>query len=253
MKSSRRKFIKLAGLTALGWSVCPSLASARSNRYRKIPGALKADRWAMAIDIQKLSDEVMQKAIEACHRLHNVPDIDSRQNVKWIWVETFKTLFDDQVHAHQMEGKEKLPLLTLCNHCDNPPCVRVCPTKATFKRHDGIVLMDFHRCIGCRFCMAGCPYGSRSFNYSDPRRFLNNDELSPDYPTRSKGVVEKCEFCAHLVDQGERPACVEAAEGVLFFGDLSDPDSEVRRVLRDRYSLVRKAKLGTEPQVYYLI
>ncbi len=152
-----------------------------------------------------------------------------------------------------MEEKAKLSLLTLCNHCDNPPCVRVCPTQATFSRDDGIVLMDFHRCIGCRFCMAGCPYGARSFNYHNPRNFLNEDELSHDFPTREKGVVEKCEFCAHLLDQGERPACVEAAEGVLYFGDLNDPESEVRKVLRDRYSLVRKPKLGTEPQVYYLI
>ncbi len=253
MKNSRRKFIKFAGMAALGWSICPSLAGARTNPYSKIEEGLIAERWAMAIDNKKLTDEVMEKCIQACHKLHNVPDIDSRQNIKWLWVEPFKNLFYDHAHAHQMEGKEKLPLLTLCNHCDNPPCVRVCPTKATFKRQDGIVLMDFHRCIGCRFCMAGCPYGSRSFNYADPRQYLDDDEITPDYPTREKGVVEKCEFCAHLLDQGEMPACVEASEGAILFGDLNDPNSDVRKVLQERYSLVRKPKLGTDPQVYYLI
>lgn len=252
MNNSRRKFIKFTGLAALGWSLSPSLAGARE-RHTKIPEGLTAQRWAMAIDTQKLDQEVMNKCIEACHKLHNVPEIDSEQNIKWLWKEPYEVLFYDQIHTYQVEDKKNLPLLTLCNHCDNPPCVRVCPTQATFKREDGIVLMDFHRCIGCRFCMAGCPYGSRSFNYADPRLYLEDDEIDPDYPTREKGVVEKCEFCAHLLDQGERPACVEAAPGVLFFGDLDDPDSEVRQVLRERYSLVRKPKLGTEPQVYYLI
>ncbi len=251
MNSNRRKFIKIAGLAALGWSICPPLAGARTSRYKRIEEGLRAERWAMAIDTAKLTQEVMDRAIAACHELHNVPKIENDQNIKWIWVETFYNLIYDQSHPFLQE--RQLPVLTLCNHCDNPPCVRVCPTKATFSREDGIVLMDFHRCIGCRFCMAGCPYGARSFNYFDPKLFLNEDDMNRDFPARDMGVVEKCEFCAHLLDQGERPACVEAAEGALFFGDVRDPDSEVRQVLRERYSLVRKPKLGTEPQVYYLI
>ncbi len=251
MKSNRRKFIKFAGLAALGWSICPSLAGAGPSRYKRIEEGLRAERWAMAIDTTKLTQEVMERAIAACHELHNVPRIESDKNIKWIWVETFYNLIYDQSHPYLQE--RQLPVLTLCNHCDNPPCVRVCPTKATFSREDGIVLMDFHRCIGCRFCMAGCPFGARSFNYYDPKLFLDEDEINRDFPTRDMGVVEKCEFCAHLLDQGQRPACVEAAEGVLFFGDVRDPESEVRQVLGERYSLVRKPKLGTEPQVYYLI
>ena len=254
MKSSRRKFIRMAGVAALGWSICPSLAGAAgtvgSRPYFHEEGRLSATQWAMAIDTRRLTRQVMDRCIEACHSLHNVPEIDSHQNIKWMWIEPFKNLFYDQSHPNLTDMKEK-PFLTLCNHCDNPPCVRVCPTKATFRRPDGIVLMDFHRCIGCRFCMAGCPYGSRSFNFSDPR--LHLEKTDPEYPTRTKGVVEKCEFCAHRLDKGQMPACVEASGGALIFGDLNDPGSNISRALRARYSLVRKPKLGTGPKVYYLI
>ena len=140
-------------------------------------------------------------------------------------------------------------MLVFCNHCDNPPCVRVCPTQATWKRDDGIVMMDWHRCIGCRYCMAACPYGSRSFNWEDPRPHIK--EPNPDFPTRTKGVVEKCTFCDERLDKGQPPACVEACpEKALVFGDLNDPDSEVRRLLRSRFALRRKAGLGTSPEVY---
>ena len=151
------------------------------------------------------------------------------------------------------ESLEHKKLMVLCNHCDNPPCVRVCPVQATFKRkEDGIVMMDFHRCIGCRCCMAACPYGSRSFNWFDPRTALA--ETNPDFPTRSKGVVEKCNFCAERLAKGLIPACVEACkEGALVFGDLEDPDSEVRAVLREHYTIRRKPELGTRPQVYYIV
>ena len=108
------------------------------------------------------------------------------------------------------ERFEHLSLPVLCNHCENPPCCRACPTKATFKREsDGIVLMDFHRCIGCRFCMAACPFGARSFNFRDPRPFVK--DTNPEFPTRMKGVVEKCNFCAERLAVGKLPACVEAS------------------------------------------
>jgi Fe-S-cluster-containing dehydrogenase component len=130
--------------------------------------------------------------------------------------------------------------------------VRACPTHATFKREsDGIVLMDFHRCIGCRFCMAACPYGSRSFNFRDPRPFI--EEQNKAFPTRMMGVVEKCNFCAERLAVGEQPACVEASNGAIVFGDLDDPDSEVREVLRHNFTIRRKQSLGTEPCVYYIV
>jgi molybdopterin-containing oxidoreductase family iron-sulfur binding subunit len=150
------------------------------------------------------------------------------------------------------EKLEHAPLMVLCNHCENPPCVRACPTNATFKREsDGIVLMDFHRCIGCRFCMAACPFGARSFNYRDPRPFIA--EVNKKFPTRMKGVVEKCNFCAERLAIGQLPACVEASEGKLTFGDLYDPESEVRELIRTNYTIRRKQSLGTEPAVYYIV
>ena len=141
----------------------------------------------------------------------------------------------------------------LCNHCENPPCVRVCPTKATYKRPDGIVAMDYHRCIGCRYCMAGCPYGSRSFNWGEPRKNLDLSKLNPEFPTRMRGVVEKCNFCVERLAIGKMPACVEASEGAIVFGDLYDPDSDVRKVLREKFTIRRKPSAGTEPCVYYVI
>jgi len=249
MKSSRRKFLQIAGLSALGWSICPSLLQASGHGGGE-GGHGQGVRWAMAIDTRKLDDKLMEECVHACHSIHNVPKINSKQNIKWIWSAPFEKLFPGQMHKFLKEVPEE-HTLALCNHCGNPSCVRVCPTKATFKRPDGIVMMDFHRCIGCRYCMAACPYGSRSFNFADPRRFLK--EQNPDFPTRTKGVVEKCTFCAERLDEGKRPACVEAAKGAIYFGDLNDPHSEVRQVLKERYSIRRKPGLGTDPSVYYLI
>jgi molybdopterin-containing oxidoreductase family iron-sulfur binding subunit len=147
--------------------------------------------------------------------------------------------------------KQERPLLTLCNQCDEPPCVRVCPTQATFKRDDGIVMMDFHRCIGCRFCMGGCPYGSRSFNFRDPEPYIA--KMNPEFPHRTRGVVEKCNFCVERIDQGLKPACVESCPSkAMTFGDLNDPTSEVRALMDEHATQRRKPELGTEPSVYYI-
>jgi molybdopterin-containing oxidoreductase family iron-sulfur binding subunit len=113
-------------------------------------------------------------------------------------------------------------------------------------------MMDYHRCIGCRFCMAACPYGARSMNYRDPRPFIG--KINPDFPTRTKGVVEKCNFCEERLSRGVLPACVLACkEKALLFGDLEAPGSNVRRLLEGRLSLRRRPELGTGPQVYYLL
>ncbi len=139
----------------------------------------------------------------------------------------------------------------LCNHCESPACVRVCPTKATFRRKDGIVVMDYHRCIGCRYCMAGCPFGARSFNFMDPRNHIA--KVNPTFPTRMRGVVEKCTFCSELLAVGKMPLCVEASNGAIAFGDLTDPESSVRKLLAENFTLRRKPTLGTEPSVYYIL
>ena len=120
-------------------------------------------------------------------------------------------------------------------------------------------MMDMHRCIGCRFCMAACPYGARSFNFGDPRPFLIRPRKIPEFPTRTKGVVEKCTLCYERLAKGLRPACVEAAkEGAakngttpgLIFGDLEDPNSEVRKMLSERYTFSRRPELGNGARVF---
>ncbi|MBW1989852.1 MAG: 4Fe-4S dicluster domain-containing protein [Deltaproteobacteria bacterium] len=265
MDSTRRSFLKILGVTAAGLTVRPSADAwalgAKPRGAAPLDNALVGKRWAMVIDLQKLTDKVRKDAVEACNRAHNIPHYENHDDeIKWIWEEGYHNAFPGQHNHHLPVELTRDPLLVLCNHCENPPCVRVCPTKATFQREDGIVMMDYHRCIGCRFCMAGCPYGSRSFNFWDPRKqppLVNEkgefDPPSPDYPTRMRGVVEKCNFCAERLAKGKLPACVEASNGALLFGDLADHESEVAKALRSRYSIRRKPDLGTEPQVYYLI
>ncbi len=214
---------------------------------------LTAKRWALVVDTRKFESEAdLEPMIEICHKIHNVPKLENkRHEIKWIWTEEFKHAFSTQENEFVDDRVEHLPFLTLCNHCEKPACVRACPTKATFKREDGIVLMDFHRCIGCRFCMAACPYGSRSFNFRDPRPFIK--ETNPKFPTRMKGVVEKCNFCAERLAVGKQPACVEVSKGALTFGDLEDPESEVRKLLRSNFTIRRKPALGAGPSVFYIV
>ncbi|MES0445559.1 MAG: sulfate reduction electron transfer complex DsrMKJOP subunit DsrO [Desulfobacterales bacterium] len=262
MESSRRSFLKIAGISALGLGAKPVLdvfasteehAAAYKPETRKGEDALKAKRWALVIDTRKFeSEEDLEPMIKACHKIHNVPKLENkRHEIKWIWIEEFKHTFPTQEHEFLADRVKHLPFLTLCNHCEKPACVRACPTKATFKREDGIVLMDFHRCIGCRFCMAACPYGSRSFNFRDPRPFI--EERNPEFPTRMKGVVEKCNFCAERLAVGKLPACVEASNGALTCGDLDDPKSKVRELLRSNFTIRRKPALGAGPSVFYIV
>ncbi len=278
MGIDRRKFITLAGASALtalsrrliGQETPPdSLLPADSSLAGDsllIPGSgpamfvpdkppLTGKRWAMVIDARKcLEEEGCTKCIDACHLTHNVPRFDNpKDEVKWIWKENYEEAFPTEEHEHVPDGIKEKPFLVLCNHCDNPPCVRVCPTQATWRREeDGIVMMDMHRCIGCRYCVAACPYGSRSFNWRDPRPFIK--ETNPEFPTRTRGVVEKCNFCNERLAVGKLPACVEACTcKALVFGDLEDPNSEVRRLLKERFAIRRKPALGTNPQIYYLV
>ncbi len=259
MGNDRRDFLKkLAGICAVGAGLTPlSEVSAASGRpeYDIKPRSLVGKRWGMVVDMKKCWEEQEKReckdCIHACHQVHNVPDIgDIKEEIKWIWTDPYENVFPNQEHEYSDSiGK---PFLALCNHCDNPPCVRVCPTKATFKRADGVVMMDFHRCIGCRYCMAGCPFGARSFNFKDPRPFIK--ERNEEYPTRMRGVVEKCNFCEERLAVGQLPACVEACKAkALVFGDLADPGSDVRKILRAQYSIRRKTNLGTRPSVFYVV
>ncbi|PWW81144.1 MULTISPECIES: sulfate reduction electron transfer complex DsrMKJOP subunit DsrO [Prosthecochloris] len=258
MNENRREFIKKTGLGVLAGLGVASGIFPKSSFETAVASTTHEDstsgkRWGMVIDTRKCKDGCT-KCIDACHEVHNVPDFDNiKDEIKWIWKSPYGNVFPGE--SEQFVSKETMErsYLALCNHCDNPPCVRACPTKATFKRDwDGIVAMDYHRCIGCRFCMAACPYGARSFNWRDPRPAIQ--KRSQAYPTRERGVVEKCNFCSERLAQGLQPACVaECSEGALTFGDLNDPESEVRMLLEKNHSLQRRAELGTRPSVFYII
>jgi Fe-S-cluster-containing dehydrogenase component len=270
MGVDRREFLKIAGYATLfglgGTAAIDILAPGELEASAKGIPPTGGKRWSMLIDMRKCLAQQDKKACKdcmvACHQEHNVPDWGNPQHaVKWIWQDQYEHVFPDQPNEFVDEGVEGKPFLLLCNHCYNPPCVRVCPTQATFKREDGIVAMDMHRCIGCRFCMAACPYGSRSFNWGSPRKAPKNLNsgfpTNKAYPERSKGVVEKCNFCTELVAKGELPKCVQACDKIkvsaLNFGDLANPESNVRKLLRDHYSIRRKPALGTGPNVFYII
>ena len=169
--------------------------------------------------------------------------------VKWIWKEPFDRAFPSQeTSLTPMPLKDK-PVLVLCNHCDNPPCVRVCPTQATWKREDGIVMMDWHRCIGCRYCMAACPYGSRSFNWVDPRPQIA--ELEPGLPHPDQGRGREVHVLRRAPRRRDscRPVSRRARRRRWSSATWTIPGSEVRQLLRARYTIRRKPELGTQPEV----
>jgi Fe-S-cluster-containing dehydrogenase component len=284
MDKQRRKFLKIAGATALAGisapavvklTSTPAFASSSSGQGEPAAHAAPADahkteaedhgaedapkgvRLGMVIDMRKLygHPDLLDKAAAACHKVHNVPEIDSKKSeIKWIWKTPFENAFPEHSAYHASKITKDNDFLVLCNHCDEPPCVRVCPTKATYKvESTGIIAMDFHRCIGCRFCMMGCPYGARSFNWFDPRPYVK--EYNADFPTRMRGVVEKCNFCGERLALGKEPACLEAVKevGAIVFGDLNDPNSEIRQILDKEHSIQRKPSLGTKPSVFYIV
>ncbi|PIE57176.1 MAG: 4Fe-4S ferredoxin [Desulfobulbus propionicus] len=274
MDKKRRDFLKVAGistLAGLGGSAVigrladgsvPAEAKASSGSHghagegHREGAPAKGKRYGMIVDLRKFKEnpELGDIVMRACIKAHNIPEFpEKKDTIKWIWMTGYENCFPEKSHLYKDEATEQHQVPVLCNHCDSPPCVRVCPTKATFKNKDGVVIMDFHRCIGCRFCMAACPYGMRSFNWRDPRPFV--EEINREFPTRMRGVVEKCNFCAERIGVGKQPACVEACKdsGAMVFGDLNDPDSTVRKMLKEHYTIQRKPALGTHPSVFYIV
>jgi len=260
MGIKRRDFLRMAGVGA-------TLGIGGKTLYEIVRGddvlasthheTHEGTRWAMVVDTRKCVDHPdCTDCVNVCHAHHNVPHFeDPRRVVKWIWRHEFKGAFPEQNHMFMGDEVTGKTVPVLCNHCDNPPCVKVCPTQATFKRDDGLVAMDMHRCIGCRYCIGACPYGSRSFNWQDPRNGL--DRQDPDYPTRTKGVVEKCNFCAEIIAKNPDnpvPLCVKACKyEALTFGNLGDENSPVRKALKGVYTIRRKQGLGTGPSVFYIV
>jgi len=193
-------------------------------------------RWGMLIDTNKLDDggEAMITACKNEHGWGNDPHASAAQQAQWVRKVTFK----DALTKHETS----LPVM--CQHCETAPCVDVCPTGASFKRADGIVLVDKHICIGCRYCMMACPYKARSFVHEH----LENQK--PQSP-RGIGTVESCNLCVHRVDKGEQPACIEAASHAAVFGDLNDPDSAISKALSKYGAQQIRADLGLNTGVRY--
>ncbi len=169
----------------------------------------------------------------------------------------------DLEHADQYYNPSKVPeeghfyMPVQCHQCENAPCTKVCPVQATWKENDGIVVVDYNWCIGCRYCMAACPYGARRFNWKKPG--LPAGEMNPDTHylgnrPRPVGVVEKCIFCMQRTREmeGRYPACVEVCPvGARKFGNLLDPDSEIRYVIENKRVFILKEELNTQPKFYY--
>lgn len=252
----RRDFVKagaatcVAGLLAL--TGCSLQETTNDEIAAQAGKGISKKQYGFAINVTKLNElGIIDGIVEACHKEHNVPNTGNpKTSIDWIWSQSFKEAFIDYDSDYMDEKTVQLEYPVLCNHCSEPPCVRACPTQTTFKRPDGIVAMDYHRCIGCRFCMTACPYGARSLNFSDPRLYL--DTINPNYPTRSKGVVEKCTMCYERIDAGKIPLCAEASQGTIVFGDLTDENSEIRKVLAHAFSIRRRVELGTGPNVFYI-
>ncbi len=240
-EAARRRF--LAGVAgAAGLSLAPGvllygLAEA------KAPDAPVTDRvrWGLLIDTTKCATDC-DVCVRACqtengwgeNEKHSRPD----QRAHWIRKLTVK----DPSSGHVMS----LPMM--CQHCETAPCADVCPTGASFRRIDGVVLVDKHICIGCRYCMMACPYKARSFVHE------TLEGQKPHAP-RGKGTVESCTLCVHRVDAGEQPACVvacnEAGGKAMLFGDLKDPDSEIAQEIRARGATQVRADLQLNPGVRY--
>ena len=204
-------------------------------------------KFVMVVDLAKCKNALSCQ--NACNKGHFITGDNA-------WLKIYK----------MQESKDSAPywMPTQCQHCDQPACVTVCPVDATFKRRDGLVLIDNDRCIGCRFCMAACPYSSRVFNWNEPDQgeiFLEED-YSPEYCGKPsvKGTVDKCDFCPHEIVKGELPFCVKSCpNGVFYFGDkyedtVTNGDETVRlsKLLEDKSGYRLLESLGTEPSVYYL-
>jgi molybdopterin-containing oxidoreductase family iron-sulfur binding subunit len=193
----------------------------------------------------------------ACHRENNH---DRVTNNSYIRVFEMKQGSVDLTHARSdynhavpQPGHSYMPVQ--CHHCHKPPCVDVCPVKATWKETDGLVVIDYNWCIGCRYCEAACPYHARRFNWTTPQ--LSAAEINPEQGylsnrLRPQGVMEKCTYCLHRTRIGKLPACLEACPaGARVFGNLRDPQSELRWILSNKRIFVLKEEWGTEPSFYY--
>lgn len=183
--------------------------------------------------------------------VHWIVDLQFKKDVSWLKFEESDIYYDPEL----VPEKDRFYLPTQCQQCENPPCVKVCPVKATWKEPDGIVVVDYNWCIGCRYCMAACPYGARHFNWGKPQ--IPKEELNPNMHylgnrPQYKGVVGKCTWCIQRTREGRYTACVEVCPvGARKFGNLLDPKSEIRYILEHMRVYRLKEELNTNPKFFY--
>ncbi len=252
MKTSRRTFVKaLIGATAGAAATAPPVARLMAAwAAQDHPShATRSRRWVMVIDLAACDG--CKKCTAACQREHFVP-------FEQEWIKVLEMNNNEYETYHFPRP---------CMQCENAPCVKVCPVGATYHNEEGIVLVDHNKCIGCRFCMAACPYGVRSFNWTEPPHSPREQfmQYSPEFPVpHRKGTVEKCMFCAHRTEMGRLPTCVEACAAAehfaLYFGDANENlvtnGQEVVKLtdlLATGHGYRYKEELGTHPRVYYLM
>ncbi|MBF8267199.1 MAG: 4Fe-4S ferredoxin [Dehalococcoidia bacterium] len=265
MDFTRRGFIKGVLGGVLGLAVLPALLKAPGLYLRRASAAPTIDladggggerHWGFVVDASRCIGCGL--CVQACKRENNVvmePEYNRTWVERYVYTEEGEVFVDSPEAG--IEGFANAPanlkyagldidkshfVPKLCNQCENPPCVQVCPVGATYKTEDGVVLVDQEHCIGCRYCIQACPYGAR---YLVPSGGVT--------PMGYSKVVDKCTWCYHRITKGLRPACVEVCPvGARLFGDLHDPESPVAVALRDHPPAVLKPALGTKPRVYYL-
>lgn len=258
---TRREFVTLLVGAGASVALATVLAEPLNPLFQRVLGGevgreqysaarSETPRWGMVIDLSKCIG--CEYCVYACQATNDVTD-DMRWNVHIVDETPTGSIFH---------------MTRPCLHCNNAPCVSVCPVSATYSRDDGLVVMDYDKCIGCRYCEVACPYGARAFNWE-----ARGDEPNPRAPEwgtpevarRPRGVVEKCTFCIHRIDAGRAngltpgvdpaatPACVNICPVTArIFGNLNDPESEVSKIIASTPTFRLREDLGTEPNVYYI-
>jgi len=293
-RSTRREFIRNLSLTALGGLSIPFLASCTKEeaedflqkhflemtaedkkrviakleeRYFRLYGkkfqigtqdAIPNTLWGYGLELSRCIG--CRRCVYGCVKENN----NSRSHRQLQWIRVLRLKRGNLQNLEESEHYYNPPMVpetgyvylpVQCQQCDNPPCVKVCPVHATWKEPDGIVVVDYNWCIGCRYCIAACPYKGRVFNWSEPN--IPKDEVNPSVHylgnrPRMKCAADKCTFCIQRVRTGRYPACVEACPtGTRKFGNLLDPNSEIRYIIDHKRVFRLKEDLNTEPKFYY--
>lgn len=239
---------RLIRLAEINQSKSPNIQSTDA-----IPGVL----YGYAFNISRCKG--YRDCIRACIQENNQDRDSGMQYIRIFEMENGKLDLESGKadYFHEVPAAGHFYLGTQCFQCENPPCVDVCPVGATWKEPDGITVIDYDWCIGCRYCEAACPYWGRRFNWSEPEvpeSEVNDEQHYLGNRPRSKGVMEKCTFCVQKTRNGQQPACAEACpNGARVFGNLLDPDSEIRYILKHKKVFRLKEDLGTEPKFWYFM